>query len=349
LVDPTLSAVVEKSAGSKDPQHDVEPHRGSSQAALDVHPHMFEDSDGDGDGDGDDDHLREMLRGDSVPSPSSWAHFMEMRGGGPSSRSPAFAFGGGGRAGAPHSVSVSSGFSLAANQEIIQTLLIDLRELLLPFATSAVSLQGTEQFDGISQTLTAAATGQLAPEDLDVIAALSKLKELALRGALSDTLDSPEGLRLIKALGAFMSDLPETAGPIHAVLRREMFRSQFCFVAEVADDKVTRILRPEFSGLKALLQQVLSLFDENHSEILSLFDQESEMPSSFRAQSSSAAGVFEVQLRPMPNDSGCQKHFGCASTSFSHNSSSNFRDVAGKITIEISNHGLFGFSDLFAR
>jgi hypothetical protein len=145
-----------------------------------------------------------------------------------------------------------------------------------------------------------------------------------------------------------MTDLPETAGPINAVLRREMFRSQFCFTTVDTPEK-TRILRPEFSGLKSLLQQVLSLFEENHSEILSLFDQESETPSSFRAQSSSAAGVFEVQLRPMPNDSGCQKHFGCASTSFSHNSSSNFRDVAGKIAIEISNHGLFGFSDLFAR
>jgi hypothetical protein len=102
-----------------------------------------------------------------------------------------------------------------------------------------------------------------------------------------------------------------------------MFRLQFC--PPQFDEMVGKQ-----AGLKALLVHALSLFEDNHSEVLALCDQQSRIPASIQGQHSQSSGAFEIQLRPMPNDDGCRKHFGSASRSFLHNASSDFRSVAGK-------------------
>ncbi len=303
LVDPILSAVVEKNAGDR--QRDPQPRECDALAHVES-LRLFEGHDSN-----DDDDEESLLAAFGAPS---------SRGGHPFMR--------------PH-VSPSRPF----NPSVVQLqgdpapLLCDLRELLLPFATSAVDLEGSEEFDGITQALMAAVTCQHSPRDFSsssvdaataaAAAALSSLKLMALRGALSERLDSPSGFRLIKALCAFVQDVHEVISPVHVVIRREMFRRQFC--PPQFDETVGK-----HAGLKALLVHALSLFEDNHSEVLALCDQQSRIPASIQGQHSQSSGAFEIQLRPMPDDDGCRKHFGSASRSFLHNASSDFRSVAGK-------------------
>lgn len=315
LVDPTLSAIFEKSSSSKDAAQDCQRQGGGSALRSSNHQQLPVYESSDGDGDDDDDFVSEaIMRAAVAPSGGAGSH-----------HSPSFShspIASGGDAGAAHS----------SQQEAVQTLLLELRELLLPFATSTVVLHGTDQVDGISQALIAAVTSQQSPADSahisaaaaaeGAIAALSKLKDLVHLGDLSDMLDSLTGLRLIKALCAFLGDLSGSA-PVNIVRRRDMFRSQFCSLAPGDAVGVSKC-----SGLHALLRHALASFEENHSEVLALFDCESESPSSSKA--SSATGSYEIRLIPMVNDSGCLKHFGCASSSFSHSASSDLRFVAGR-------------------
>jgi hypothetical protein len=219
-------------------------------------------------------------------------------------------------------------------------LLLDLREVLLPFATCAVGLGGTDQFDAITRALLATVTQQQPSPSQECLTnmteaaadALSRLKELALRDALS-VLDSPAGFQLIKALCAFMSDALGCSSPIHFTIRREMFRSQFCSLHSEEAEGST-----QGAGLKALLRNVLAFFEENHSDVLELFNCESSSASSgCKKTSAVASGSFDIHLMPLPNDSGCSKHFGCSTKTFPLEVASDFKSIAGDAPSETNN------------
>ena len=322
LVDPTLSAFVEKLQASE--QLDASGSNGrrivpqSRFQAEHEFERLFEGHD---DEDEDEDFEEALLRDFGSRS---------MRGGRLHSQGlRRFLSASGGMA---QPLSPSAEPSSSSHQET--TLLSDLRELLLPFASSAAGVDGSDQLDSITQALNAAVTGHCCSVDgsilggasaLTTMTALSNLRDIAQRGALSEMLGSPAGLRLINALCAFMGNSSGLPGSTNSVLRRQMFRSQFCSpqVAEAIGES-------KHAGLKALLQHALALFEENHNEVLSLLEHNASAAPSSQAKSPQVSGSFTIQLRPIPRDSGCERHFGHASSSFSHNASSDFQFLAGK-------------------
>jgi len=350
LVDPTLSSLVERRAVVGEEEEDVAdgaaPLRYQAQRSVEEHelPRYNEDDDD------DDDNIAEALMSDFGLPRSQFHPGMSGGGGGMHqslglplrfSSSENFFLSGGGApqhaspAGQPPSSLPSS------TQEATSMLLSDLRELLLPFANSSVGVEGSEQLDAITHALLAAVTGQCSSSHApassfssssssfasgDASAALSALRDIAQRGTLVEMLDSAAGLRLINALCAFMNDdAPASSGCTSIVLRREMFRSQFCCVEAAEGAGESR-----HAGLKLLLQHVLALFEENHNEVLALLERTAAAATCKQAQSPQVSGSFAIQLRPIPHDSGCQQHFGCASVAFSHNGSSDFKFVAGE-------------------
>ncbi len=352
LVDPTLSAIADKCAGSSNIDLDPWTLRRNPQSGSDRLRHHLEgpgsdedhdDEDGDHHDHDEDDHLREMLMrigDDGDPHVREiLLGMMQESGGRRESRHSSGARGGfmsalWGRSdhqqadvspGQQHGASASQSPS-ASHQETFDALITGLRELLLPFATSAVDLQGSEQLDRISEALLAAVIAESSSPacpsayTASVTAALSNLKELALRGDLADRLDSPAGLRLVRALCLFM-DAPGCASPVNVVCRHALFRSEFCSRDAAGASNV---------GFHALLQQILPFFEENHSEVIALFNLESAAASSSQALSSQSSGSFQIHLKPMPSDSGCRQYFGFTSITYAHDASSDLRSIAGK-------------------
>ena len=354
LVDPTLSAIAEKCARTSNVDLDPWTLRRNPLGGFDSLRHHLEgpgsdeddndDDEEDHDDDGEDDHIREMLMriGDDGDSHirELLRGMMQERGGRRESRHSTGARGGfvsalwGGSdrqqhdasAGQQRGASVDRSLSFSP-QETFEPLVTSLRELLLPFATSAVDLKGIEQVDRISEALLGAvivepSSASPSAETAVVTAALSKLKELALRGDLADMLDSPAGLRLVRALCLFMDDAPGSASPINVVCRRALFRSAFSSRDANGASKQ--------AGLHALLQQIIPFFEENHSEVIALFYLESAAASSVQAQSSQSSGSYQIHLKPIPDDSGCRQYFGFTSISYAHDASSDLRSIAGK-------------------
>ena len=234
----------------------------------------------------------------------------------------------------PVELSCSSS-SLPSNQarlSELQDLISKLRERLLPFSISAVDLKGSERIDGVAAVLLSAVTGETpsllascpSPNTAAVTAALCNLKEMALRGDLSDKLDSESGRRLVRALCMFMDDVPGSASPINVVCRRGLFRAQFCSLHGGAEPPESR-----HEGLRALLSQLLPFFEENHSDVVALFDLESEGASS-SPENSKRSATFQIRLQPIPGDSGCLKHFGCAASSLTLDALADLRSISGQ-------------------
>ena len=332
LVDPTLSAFVEKLQASE--QLDAS---GSNGRRIVPQPrfqaeHEFERLfEGHDDEDEDEDFEEALLRDFGSPMHPG---MRSVRGGRMlhSQGLQRFLSASGGMT-QPLSPSAEPSGSLPSSHQET-TLLSDLRELLLPFASSAAGVEGSDQLDSITQALNAAVTGHRFSVDgsisggasaLTTMTALSNLRDVAQRGALSEMLGSPAGLRLINALCAFMGNSSGLPGSTDSVLRRQMFRSQFCSpqVSEAIGES-------KHAGLKALLQHALALFEENHNEVLSLLEHNASAAPSSQAKLPQVSGSFTIQLRPIPRDSGCEQHFGHASSTFSHNASSDFKFLAGK-------------------
>jgi hypothetical protein len=231
-----------------------------------------------------------------------------------------------------------SSSSLPSNQATLfelQDLISKLRERLLPFSISAVDLKGSERIDGIAAVLLSAVTAETpssmascpsprTPNIQAVTAALCNLKEMALRGDLSDKLDSEAGRRLVRALCMFMDDVPESSSPLNVVCRRGLFRAQFCSLHGGAEPPESR-----HEGLRALLSQLLPFFEENHSDVIALFDLELAGASLLPARSKRSA-TFQIRLQPIPGDSGCLKHFRCAVPSLTLDASADFRSISGQ-------------------